>query len=956
MKKSRIIFTILIISAIFSRLDLFSQNLISNNGNYVAVPTRNPSTLIIQSTTNSWRKEIPKGNNGFFTPDSKQIIYKTGDSLCFQTLGADKLTYIKDVLSFKVPANFDGNWLIYQLKNKEVVLYNLVNGNKKSFSDVQEYLFDGNGRTLLLKISRSEGGITKSILTWMDLNTLEAEDIWSGDVASFSVSNYSFDEKSTQLGFMIKKKNNVEKEKSENSIWFFKKGMDQAQELVNNQSPGVERGFTIDTKNFVISKKGTKIFFSLLEDMPKIDTSLQKLDLWSYTDAVLQSKQIFEKIKPKEFAAVVSTENKQVLRIEHENEILLGFTKFSGLPFQATENQVLLCQFNGDIFSEAGSAPGYNLAEDKWNRSTLSNIYLVSTNDGTKKLIKANFKLTASGSFPNFQFSPSGNYIVFYDQVKKNNFSYEIATGKYRNLTIEINNKWEYGSDIPSEGTPNNYHDSDKPFWFSKSDQSLLIQDHYRDIWQIDPCGVKKPINLTNGLARRSHLFLTILNLKTFEQDHKIILAATHNFGIDHINHDQGFYVKYLNKATSDKLSMGSYVYDGIEVNASLDKLSFLINRESSTEPQASYFTRDFKSLTPVGVINKTIERPNSDLSTELISWKTFDGQQGSGILFKPADFDLNKKYPIIFTCYENMLYTKINRFFSINTIGSLDGISDAKYFLSHGYLIFCPDIFYKTGDPGMSAYNYVVSAAKYLAKKSFVDASKMGITGHSFGGYETNFIVTHTKIFAAAFSDCGISNLVSMYGLTNEKDDYNRMAAEESGQERLGVTPWERQDIYLKNSPIFYADRVTTPLVMVSNDGDFRVPYSQGIEFFNALRRLGKRSWLLNYNGFGHGHPADGETKFKQFFDHYLKGTPAPVWMTKGIPARLKGTTLGLAYDTTMKTPGPGLLMENEGALTPQQKELLKHRRTVNNEGRIVDVADKKKNLNTKKIKTNNH
>ncbi len=166
----------------------------------------------------------------------------------------------------------------------------------------------------------------------------------------------------------------------------------------------------------------------------------------------------------------------------------------------------------------------------------------------------------------------------------------------------------------------------------------------------------------------------------------------------------------------------------------------------------------------------------------------------------------------------------------------------------------------------------------------------------------------------------------------------------------------WDRPDIYIKNSPIFYVNKVNTPLLTMANKSDLRVPYNQGFEFFKALRRLGKPSWLIQYDEGKHGAGPKGtgedwNIRMIQFFDHYLKGAPAPIWMTRGIPARLKGTTLGLEYDTVVKTPGSGLLMENKGALTPQQKKLLKHKTTVNNEGRIVDVVVPTKK---KKVVTN--
>jgi len=211
-----------------------------------------------------------------------------------------------------------------------------------------------------------------------------------------------------------------------------------------------------------------------------------------------------------------------------------------------------------------------------------------------------------------------------------------------------------------------------------------------------------------------------------------------------------------------------------------------------------------------------------------------------------------------------------------------------------------------------------------------------MGIAGGSWGGYETNYLVTHSDLFAAAYSACGVTDYFSYYG-TEEKDrsgaSYTAFA--ETGQNRLGVTPWERPDLYIKNSPIFTADRVTTPLLIVHDANDYRVPFGQSVELFKALRRLGKRAWLLQY---GKGHEGavpifgtsgieDLDIRFKQFFDHYLKGAPAPRWMTRGVPARMKGVDSGLELDTEIETPPTRGLLMDEQVRTPEQLQLLTRR-----------------------------
>jgi hypothetical protein len=171
----------------------------------------------------------------------------------------------------------------------------------------------------------------------------------------------------------------------------------------------------------------------------------------------------------------------------------------------------------------------------------------------------------------------------------------------------------------------------------------------------------------------------------------------------------------------------------------------------------------------------------------------------------------------------------------------------------------------------------------------------------------------------------------------------------EGNDQNRLGVTMWERPDIWIKNSPLFYADRVSTPILMIGSLTDGDVPFEQSLAFFRALRSMGKRSWLLQYDDRGHiavttsivGKPngnCDMCTRQLQFFNHYLRGEPAPKWMLDGVPARLKGIESGLELDSTGRTPGPGL-RRDKLILTSQQEEMLKHRTMVTDDGKIVDV-----------------
>jgi dipeptidyl aminopeptidase/acylaminoacyl peptidase len=216
---------------------------------------------------------------------------------------------------------------------------------------------------------------------------------------------------------------------------------------------------------------------------------------------------------------------------------------------------------------------------------------------------------------------------------------------------------------------------------------------------------------------------------------------------------------------------------------------------------------------------------------------------------------------------------------------------------------VVTPDIHYKEGRPGESAFISVISCVQALCKMPWVDKRCIGIQGESFGGYETNYILAHTNMFAAAMSSAGVSDLVSSYGSILERDGESRQHIYELTQSRIGATLWDKPEVYIKNSPVFDVKKITTPLLMMNNKGDVQVPFSQGVEFFLALRRLRKSAWMLQYDNGNHSvftekEENDYSIRLMQFFNHYLKHAPAPIWMTQGIPARLKQIESGYAYD----------------------------------------------------------
>jgi dipeptidyl aminopeptidase/acylaminoacyl peptidase len=279
-----------------------------------------------------------------------------------------------------------------------------------------------------------------------------------------------------------------------------------------------------------------------------------------------------------------------------------------------------------------------------------------------------------------------------------------------------------------------------------------------------------------------------------------------------------------------------------------------------------------------------------------LVKWKTFDGREAEGLLYKPENYDQNKKYPMM-VYYYRLSSDNLNRYISPKPSRS---VINATFYASNGYLVFIPNVRYEIGHPGRSAVNYIVSGTQALIDKGIAHKGLIGTQGQSWGGYQVAYIITQSNIFAAASAGAPVSNMISAYGGIRWKSGMSRMFQYEKTQSRLGATLWENPKLYLENSPIFYLNKVETPLLIRHDDADGAVPWYQGIEMFMGLRRLQKPVWMLNYNGEPHNLKAktpdnkDLSIRMMQFFDHYLKGKPMPVWMKSGIPAMEKGKTLG--------------------------------------------------------------
>jgi dipeptidyl aminopeptidase/acylaminoacyl peptidase len=270
---------------------------------------------------------------------------------------------------------------------------------------------------------------------------------------------------------------------------------------------------------------------------------------------------------------------------------------------------------------------------------------------------------------------------------------------------------------------------------------------------------------------------------------------------------------------------------------------------------------------------------------TELITYENKNGVTLQGSLMYPANYEAGKKYPMIVWIYE-----KLSQGLHDYTLASNRSAYNKRVWSSMGFFYYEPDIVYRIGEPGLSAVECVVPAVEAVIKKGVVDPQKIGLMGHSWGAYQTAFIITQTNLFSAAVAGAPLINMISMYSSVYWNTGSTNQVIFETSQGRLPNPYWEDWDAYVRNSPLFNAQNINTPFLVAFGDNDGAVDWNQGVEMYNAMRRRQKEFVMLVYDGENHSlskkeDQIDYAKRVQDWFKHYLLGEPAEDWIAKGVP-----------------------------------------------------------------------
>lgn len=636
-----------------------------------------------------------------------------------------------------------------------------------------------------------------------------------------------------------------------------------ARRIVDAKTAGIPADHKIRSSGLSFSRDASVLMLSISqpkpEKLPKILPEDEiKLDLWHYQDGLLQTMQA-KRSNPATASLTVA------YHMDVDRAVVLG---------TPSNPRVSLLTDDGSRALLTDSTPYEKLVT--WD-GRYSDVYIVNTIDGNREKIIEGLRGRASRS-------TGGRYVIWFDHRDYDWHTYDVQKGTTRNLTAGI--PVAFDRELDDRPEPHGAHGS---AGWTENDAEVLLNDRY-DIWAVSP-ETGKFRCITDGLGRASGITFRSGgpdlrpdadrddNEKRRWLRNELVLSAT-----DTNTYATGYYTDSITGTGKPRKVVMKDASIGRPTRpADADRLFVTMSRFDQY-PDVWTTDLDFgnaRKLTDGCAIRRDVRWGKA----ELVNWRSDDGIELKGYLIKPDGFDPNKKYPMMVYFYERSS-SRVHRFVS----PSIGTSPNAAYYVSNGYLWFVPDIVYRDGYPGESCEKCVVSGVQHLLSMGFVDKDRVGAAGHSWGGYQTAHLITRTDIFAAVESGAPVVNMFSAYGGIRWGSGMSRQFQYEKTQSRIGGTIWEAPMRYWENSPLFHLDKVNTPVLILHNDRDGAVPWYQGIEFFVAMRRLGKEAYLFNYNGEDHGlrkrqNQRDWTRRMQEYFDHHLKGAAAPDWMRRGVP-----------------------------------------------------------------------
>jgi dienelactone hydrolase len=744
----------------------------------------------------------------------------------------------------------------------DLILYEMASGNEMNVGNVSDFSFDKKGNSLAWIIDAQD----------KIGNGVEVRDMASGMVMPLDSAKASYKGLTwTENGDALATVRGVEDKAWEDKVYTlvaFKKnstGFDKTF-FDPTKDESFPKGMSISpNRNAMWMADLSEVTFGIHELRPKKKGADAKSDdpdakpkppedtpdlpdmvIWHYKDSRLQPMQQVQENADKNFSFLCAYRptEKKFLRLADDDVRVVNATPDAKVAYGIDiRNYELESHLSGQGFED---------------------VYAIDLKTGARKLAVKKSRYVMGPS-------PDGSYLLYYDAGVY--YTYEAATGQVSNITKQIPATfWDEEDDHNVVKPPH------RPIGWSKDSNFVLLSDGW-DIWKA-PVHGGPGVNLTvNGKKDKIRYRMRY----RLDPDEKGIDLAQPMY----VN----AYGEWTKKAGIAAIAPGATAQMLAWDDASYGTLMkakkanvYLYTRETVSEYPDYHVAVNGGPGPKITDANPQQKDFLWTKGSRLIEYTSDKGDKLQGTLYLPANYEAGKSYPTI-----TYIYEKLSQSTNMYPHPTYNGFNIAAY-TSNGYAVLTPDIVYKVNDPGMSAVWCVIPAVKAAIATGIVDAKRVGIHGHSWGGYQTAFLITQTHIFAAAIAGAPLTDMIAMYNAIYWNSGSANQPIFESSQGRFTGSPTDNMEAYVRNSPVYHAKNVTTPLIILHNDKDGAVDWTQGIEYFNTLRRMGKPVVMLQYKGENHGlrkpeNMKDYTVRMKEFFDYRLTDKEPPKWLIEGVP-----------------------------------------------------------------------
>lgn len=826
---------------------------ISQNGNWVSYRMdyeEHPDTLFVRNSASTITYKFPLGSSGNFNTETDFAALIPGKGLELVTLKTGARKLIADVGAYVFSAN--GRFLLTQRKSGKGKCLDIRNRDGATIDSIpgsNRYVIDPTGNMVLCSVT--QGGNNQLVLITLG-TTVAKKIIFESPNGSFTHMVW---QANSQSFAFLQNTPSEQKNSSVNRIYYYKIKTSKMYHLAPEAIQGLFKENRIaDTyrSKLTISDDGERLFFGIEKKIASAQYDSDQIQIWNGNDKLLypyRKEYRNWEILPK--LTLWEPEKNRVLQIANEQRpyVILNGNQQHAITFDPSETGL------------------------QFKENPVTNFYLTDLSSGVSRLW-----LAEQNTNPKYlSISPTGKYAAYFKDG--NWLIYDFVSQTHLNVTQNSIKDLDY-------------HESIQQFprgleGWTVHDREILIRDKY-DIWIARTDG-KNLKRLTAG--REQNIIYSIkrpgseVNFKPNFDGQTGLLSDPYKLLLEGVtNGTENGYFLLDKKQQAVPIAYGTGLVSFLLKAQNSDV--YLYRHEAFDRPPSLTLTAIQKGIEKIVFGSNPQHYRYLWGRSEAMPYTNTKKQTLNSVLYYPADYDPLKKYPMIVYIYENWP-KQLHHYYNPSLLLE-NGINPANL-TSKGYFVLIPDIEYEIGNPGLSATDCTVSATKEIIRKGLVAPDKIGLIGHSFGGYETNFIITQTNLFAAAVSGAGFADFTGHYFSVGWNWGKAEMWRYEDQQLRMQKSFFEDKAGYDRNSPVQYADKVQTPVLLWTGEEDKQVHYTQCIAFYLALKRNHKKQIMLIYPGAAHvvsekSHQIDLTHRVEDWFDYYLKGKTPPSWISEGV------------------------------------------------------------------------